>query len=821
MTQGESRNDVLLPDASGSRRKRTRRCCGPPVSRGPVHGKRAVLAILLLAAAIRAGSLQATSLQGPRGPRIGIVVSRASYDNRWGVTQMSAHGWAAVANLAGIPYDCLFVSDLADPKAIARISILIFSQCAFVEDSLYGEMVRSLGRFIAGGGSVILDGPLALYNEKATDRNHGGLDSLLGVRFLGFRGNSNFRIKVANGSHWMSSPFEEGEWLTQHLANGLNILAFQDSSGAVLAFSDGRTEYPFLSCRETERGRMVLISDFSTWSGAASLFRNVEPNVFYANRLFPAVVRAVQWLAFGSSRSPIVSPRLSNAELAAVIRLDADGSGNLDMQIRTIRYLNEIAMESGVVPVYAWVSGQAARAGWQDLAPLTRQIEGTGGQIGTHSRDHRIGRDMDAEQWKDELDGSIRDIEFNTGDYDYPVGKVEWFINPGNTIGMHHYREIADRFSFYMTHGFEQDMPLGYGNLTWYTGPRKNLVVIEDSPSPDYQWFYDPSWSYTTAQITAYEEAIFDHLFSGIGHSVLFDQMWHDYSITSQPQHGKERIVNESNIAMYDGLRVKFSALPIYCPEPEDLGHKLRAMAQWDYYFVPDGNRLDVRIDLGNVRLDTIPHFTGGMGLAVENTEATIRRVTVNDRPHFAFRDRVVILPNLRKGMNSIRIDLDPYPDPGPRLTYVSKRMPWIEKKGEDLEVRILTRARARFEFKAGRGVILLNADEQEWDRQGDQALTGSVFSDRTLVLRKLKNSGWALRKCGFPVLSCEEKGSSMRLTLGCARGKDRTFRFSSSRKPGNALCDGKAVPVRPVDGDFELILPDFSGTQSIVMEFE
>ncbi len=29
-------------------------------------------------------------------PRLGIVISKTSFQQRWGVTQMSAHGWAAV-----------------------------------------------------------------------------------------------------------------------------------------------------------------------------------------------------------------------------------------------------------------------------------------------------------------------------------------------------------------------------------------------------------------------------------------------------------------------------------------------------------------------------------------------------------------------------------------------------------------------------------------------------------------------------------------------------------------------------------------------------
>ena len=109
--------------------------------------------------------------------------------------------------------------------------------------------------------------------------------------------------------------------------------------------------------------------------------------------------------------------------------------------------------------------------------------------------------------------------------------------------------------------------------------------MLENSPHPDYQWFYDPTWSYTTAQITANEEAIFDHMFHNVGRGVIFNEMWHDYSISSAPVHeGKDkRITNENNFPFYEAMKTKFGTLPIYCPEPQELAQKLRAMAQWNY----------------------------------------------------------------------------------------------------------------------------------------------------------------------------------------------------------------------------------------------
>src|SRR5574341_907172 len=510
-------------------------------------------------------------------PRLGIVISKSSVEQHWGVAQMSAHGWAAVANLAGIPYDCLFLEELGNAEALARYDLLIFGQCAYVDETAYQRLIGIMPGYLAAGGNILVDGPLATSDERTKDRQHDGLDAILGLDYPGFKGNSEYRIKIVNNDHYITRSYAANEFATQHLVNGLNILQFKNGGEVLLASSNERQSFPFLSCRASAKNHIILVSDFSTWAGAASFFRNVQPQVFYANQLFNIMIRAVQWAVYGDIESPFPAPQVSNANITAIVRLDADGSNNLEAQIKTINYLVDLARQSGVVPVYAWVSSAATKAGWQDLAPLGKKIEDVGGEIGTHSKYHRINKEMTAERWEEELGGSIHEIEFNLADYDYPMGEVEWFINPGNTIQMKDYEEIAKRFSFYMTHGFEQDMPLGYGNLTWYTGPHRNLVVLENIPSPDYQWFNDPTWSYTTAQIAAYEEAIFDHLYERLGRGVLFNEMWHDYSITTQPQSKKDRIINESNIAFYDAMKAKFASRKIYCPTPEELGHKLRA----------------------------------------------------------------------------------------------------------------------------------------------------------------------------------------------------------------------------------------------------
>ncbi|TVQ14389.1 MAG: hypothetical protein EA364_04505, partial [Balneolaceae bacterium] len=685
-----------------------------------------LIACSFFIAPVLAGAAKAQTAD--HNPRIGIVISKTSFEQRWSITQMSSHGWTGAVNLAGIPYETLFLEEL-DQDTIDGLDALILTQCTYIARSDIGRVTELIREYTGQGGNLIIDGPFGLYDENGAGYESDGTMLLPGIRYDGFRGNSSFRIKTGSNRHFITKPYEQYSFITQHLVNGVNILEFNQRGEPLLILTDEQVAYPYLSVAELDRSRIILVSDFATYSSAPSIFRNSDPQVFYKNEMYNVLVRGIQWLVYGDIHSPIPAPQVSNARLTSVIRLDADASGNLDAQIRTMNYLARIARVTGVVPVYAWVSSTATRAGWQELAPLGRMLEDLGGRIGTHSKFHRINAEMTPERWVEELDGSIQEIEFNTDDYGYPVKGVEYMINPGNTIRMSDYDEVSRRFHFFMTHGFEQDMPVGFGNMTWYTGSDPNFVVINNTPSPDYQWFNDPNWSYTTAQITAYQESIFDHLFNSVGRGIVYNQMWHDYAISTLPQSPKERIVNDSNIAMYDAMKAKFATTDIYAPEPEELGHKIRAMKQWDYTWSEIPGGVKISIDLAGVQHKDIPAFTGGMGLRIDNTNRHISSVMINGKPHFGFDSHMVVLPQLDEGSTTIEVMLKELPSGQTRLTYTSKMMTGLDGNGKNLSFSIDTKSRGRFAVYTREPGVLVGADFQEWNRLGDYRLSGHVNS--------------------------------------------------------------------------------------------
>ena len=747
-------------------------------------------------------------------PRLAIVISKATFENNWGATQMSAHAWTAIAHLAGIPYDTLSVTDAVE-GGLTKYNAVILVRCSFISTCLYDDLLRTVKSYLAAGGNIIVDGSVATFDEKGQARDYKQLHQLLAIENDSFHDQVGYRVKVAETSHYITRNFEFGEFLTQHVASGLHALKFKNTGQTLVAFANGTKSYPFLSAAEWENNRLVLVSDLAA-SDATAFFRNAEPQGFYANRIFEVLVRSVYWSVYGDLDVPFPAPQLTNANLTAIIRLDADASDDLSVQVRTIEYLIGLAKETGAVPVYGWVSSRATHAGWDMLSMLGKKLVEVGGEIATHSRSHFLSRELTEDLAKAELDASVEEIESHVSKYGHPIGKVDFFINPNLTIKMNSYAYIAERFSLYMTHGFEQQMPLGYGSTSWFTASKKSLVVLNSTPVPDYQWFYDPKWSYSTAQAAAHQEAIFEHLYHHIGRGVVFNQMWHDYALNSRYQRRfldwipllkRTRVMNENNEALYDAMRTKFATYAIYFPDAVDLASKLRAMAQWSYSWHSANNRVEIRLNLPR----ELGEFTGGMGIRIENTTDRIQGVAINGKEHYAFRDKLVILPNLSQAENSIVIRLGPYGSPQTRLTFVSKRMPTIEQTREGLETKILTKSKGKFSFKVGEPFILLNADWQEWNRKGDSMLNGYVTSDRRLLLRKTDKSGFIVSKATVPILGFKESQESVTLLLGRRDGSDRRLHFRCANRPAKVLFNGQALAYSSDGRDYQVALPELS----------
>ena len=758
-----------------------------------------------------------------RQPRVAIFLSKTSYHHAWETSQLAGHGWVGISTLAGIPYDTLFVEEMPGDQELSKYSTLVFAQATLVDDATYSQIVLRLRAYLADNHSVILDGPLASKDENEKERDHHALDDLLGLEYKGLLGGTEYRIRVTSNDHYVTRGFEVSQFLTPVLASATNVLQPRSGGAVLLVSTNGQQSLPYLSCVTRGSSRVILVSDFGTSAGAGTFFRNDPPQVIYANQLWNAMIRAVHWATYGDVDVPFPAPQISNANLTAVVRFDGDNSGDLNYQLKTLNFLTDVAQDTGVVPLYTWVSSFVKKAGWDKLAPPGKRLEDLGGEIGTHSKFHEIDRKMTPDRWREELDGSVEEIEQNMRAQGFPIRKIQSMINPGDTIPMEDYGEVAGRFSFYMTHGLEQSVPLGFGNMTWFTGANKEFVLLENSPHPDYQWFYDPTWSYTTAQITANEEAIFDYMFHSVGRGVIFNEMWHDYSISSAPvNEGKDkRITNENNFPFYEAMKTKFATFPIYCPEPQELAQKLRAMAQWNYSWKASDDAIEMTLDLSSLRRNDTAESLGGMGVRVENTRKFIQSVLIDGRVHPAFDDRLVILPNLAPGKkHSITIKLGAEPTRATHLTYVSKLVSEVTPTAAGLAFTIKAKSKARFAVAVPEPAIALNTDWQEWDGS-DGHIKGFVHSDRRIELAKVSIPGLYLLRANLPILAVNEKPGTLAFRLAAPPSLEAPqVSLRSDRQLRRATLGDQDLKITNIGRTYELEIPAFTKESELDLYF-
>ncbi|MCB0296379.1 MAG: hypothetical protein KDG51_14355, partial [Calditrichaeota bacterium] len=61
------------------------------------------------------------------------------------------------------------------------------------------------------------------------------------------------RIRVSDNDHYATRSFAPGQFITQHLAEGLNIVAFAEGGQVLLQHGDEQETRPFLSVKESGR----------------------------------------------------------------------------------------------------------------------------------------------------------------------------------------------------------------------------------------------------------------------------------------------------------------------------------------------------------------------------------------------------------------------------------------------------------------------------------------------------------------------------------------------------------------------------------------
>ena len=243
-------------------------------------------------------------------------------------------------------------------------------------------------------------------------------------------------------------------------------------------------------------------------------------------------------------------------------------------------------------------------------------------------------------------------------------------------------------------------------------------------------------------------------------------------------------------------------------------------MSQWKYKWKASKNQIKLVIDLSDVDSKYIADYTGGMGIRIENSKDKIQSVQINEKHHPAYSDNVVILPNLKPGKNEILIRLGPEFVHHTRLTFVSKRMPSIRIEEQQIEVRVLTKSKAKFSFYVEKPFVLLNADWQAWDFSGDLMLHGYTTSNRRLILKKLSGDNFCITRSTLPIRDFSIKNNLVLLILGESVTNERTLWFKSSHIPKRLLLNNHTLSCTKHGKIYKIAFPEIKKTSILKVEF-
>jgi len=712
-----------------------------------------------------------------REAKVAVVMSKTSYGIAESETGSAGKAWTAVANLAGLPYETLFVEDLTD-AALDACSLLVLSQCLYLTDTEYARIDQAVRRIVEAGKGVVIDGPTGLYDQEEDFRMDRPLDKYIGLNYLYDVPVEGFRLRVSDNDHFITGPYHEDQALSNLLTESLPILSVSDPARTLVSVTDDIHSYPYISVLKKGNGRVAVLDGLSAKTCVGTSFKNYDPKGFFPSEVYPMLSRTLQWGQWGDVMTPFPSLLLSDGGLTAIIRLDGDGSISAPSLVQCMDYLIDIANETGVQTVFSYVSAWAERAGWHFYVDRARQMQEQGSVIATHTMNHRLEGLRTDEDFKRELDGSKAQIRENHIARGYDPGEIRYLINPGNTLAMHQYHQIAKRFDLFMTHGLDQFLEVTYGNMTWFTDGLQ-LPVIGDSPCPDYQWFYDPTWSHTTPEIANYQTMVLEHYQNTIGNGVILDLMWHDYGMSEILYAGPRfvsrvidegtRIINDDNWELYEGVRNFWATHDIYCPEPEELAAKMKFLSnsayQWRY---EDGALVtDIRFDAENFK--KYAKYIGGMAVGVNNTDLPIRRVEIDGKPHAAFSDTKVILPCPEKETMTVKIYFDG--TSAPRLEYISKVLKSIDTTKEGLVAEVVDHSVARLKFRLTEPSVVLGASSYTVSHDGN-TVECRMEGSGTVKVAGL-SAPVRIQSSTLPIVKFQPSGKGVKLTLK-SNGKRR-----------------------------------------------
>ena len=172
-----------------------------------------------------------------REAKVAVVMSKTSYRIAESETGSAAKAWTAVANLAGLPYETLFVDDL-QVASLDRYSLLILAQCLYLTDAEYAQVESAVRHFVEAGKGVVVDGPAGLYDDAEEFRKNRTIDPYLGMKYLYDVPVDGYRLRVADNGHFITGAYHNDQALSNLLTESLPVVSLAAPARTLVSVTD-------------------------------------------------------------------------------------------------------------------------------------------------------------------------------------------------------------------------------------------------------------------------------------------------------------------------------------------------------------------------------------------------------------------------------------------------------------------------------------------------------------------------------------------------------------------------------------------------------
>ena len=647
-----------------------------------------------------------TSGTGGNNIRVALFFSRESEAAFYGGGQEYTYRqlYASMQHqlfMAGLPYDLLYVEELADLETILRYNALVFPYNDALPELGHENVLRNLKVAVHNYGIGLIVGD-KLFTQVGAASNPSLLQlsnpyrimwELLGVTVSGY-GAGDFTVKASNVNHPILDDYYNGETLLHYQQGFYNHYTPMAVPGVFVTSSN----ITVLAEVHTEAHVHNAVLAVESTSGARHVHFATCNIMADGNLLW----KALQWVVFGDDAIP-VGLKLSRQKSVFSARNDMDIS-MFHSQLEEItlalleEYLRPWKQMYNFVGTYFVNIGNKPNVGentnWSVSRPLYRQYMEEGNEIGSHTYTHPMHiADLTEEELVLEFQGSGAVLEAELGLMN--IG----YAQPGNPEDIRTVK-LLDAMGLYYFSGTYTGVGIGFPSAFGFLSPEANMGFMAPNMFSDYNLMEFKQLTVTEATATWMDQ--FDTLLSH-ANTPIVHYHWHDYG----PMYYSPALIE-------DIIRMAYMDDSEFISN-KDLFERIKQMKTHELHVSNEGGGLVIATVSGS----------GSFGHLALDVSCRKSEMIENVENWYAYNDKKVFLPSnggsfaIRKG--TIR-DIN-----NTRIIYLPMRAELVSVTGDGQLLQ--------FSFKGnGTVVVQLNA-EVAYQLEGVGATTIKEATATTLEM--------------------------------------------------------------------------------------